>query len=157
MSFRSEVSQKGNVRSGNIDRVRNTKFQRRASLSFFPPFISTILNSFLRMPFAMMSFIMIRGKDLAEYLKTARSLAGLSQKEVSTILGYKSSQFVSNWERGLSSPPVQTLKRLCSLYKTSEEDMYRMIRDIAVRQLEEELHREFFASSDEQIPAEVSN
>jgi transcriptional regulator with XRE-family HTH domain len=91
---------------------------------------------------------MLRGKDLAEYLKKARTSAGLSQKEVAAILGYKSSQFVSNWERGLSSPPVATLRRLCSLYRTSENEMFEMIRDIAVRQLEKDLRQEFFSSSD---------
>jgi transcriptional regulator with XRE-family HTH domain len=88
---------------------------------------------------------MLRGKDLAEYLKKARTNAGLSQKEVAAILGYKSSQFVSNWERGLSSPPVSTLRRLCSLYRTNENEMFQIIRDIAVRQLEQDLRQEFFA------------
>jgi transcriptional regulator with XRE-family HTH domain len=91
---------------------------------------------------------MLRGRDLADYLKRARTGAGLSQKEVASILGYKSSQFVSNWERGLSSPPVPTLRRLCSLYKTSEEEMFRIVRDIAVRQLESELHREFYSKNE---------
>jgi transcriptional regulator with XRE-family HTH domain len=99
---------------------------------------------------------MLRGKDLAEYLKKARTNAGLSQKEVAAILGYKSSQFVSNWERGLSSPPVTTLRRLCSLYRTSENEMFEMIRTIAVRQLEQDLRREFFSSSTSSVSSETT-
>ncbi len=88
---------------------------------------------------------MLRGRELADYLKNARNAAGLSQKEVAAVLGYKSSQFVSNWERGLSSPPVSTLRRLCLLYKTSETEVFQIIRMIAVRKLEADLEREFFA------------
>lgn len=88
---------------------------------------------------------MLRGRELAEFLKTARTRAGLSQKEVASVLGYKSSQFVSNWERGLSSPPITTLRRLCQLYKTSETEVFGIIRKIAVQKLEEDLEREFFS------------
>lgn len=87
---------------------------------------------------------MLRGRELADFLKTARTRAGLSQKEVAVALGYKSSQFVSNWERGISSPPIRTLRRLCSLYKANESEVFNIIREIAVRKLEAELEREFY-------------
>lgn len=87
---------------------------------------------------------MLRGNELADFLKNIRTTAGLTQKEVSQTLGYKSSQFVSNWERGLSSPPIGTLRKLCAIYKASEETMFTMVRDIAIRNLEEDLKREFF-------------
>lgn len=88
---------------------------------------------------------MLQGQKLANLLKNARMNAGLSQKEVAVVLGYKSSQFVSNWERGLSSPPMATLRRLCRLYKTDEREVFRVIRDIAIEKLESDLEREFFA------------
>ncbi len=87
---------------------------------------------------------MLRGEQLAGWLKKSRTQAGLSQKEVASILGYKSSQFISNWERGLSSPPLATLRRLCSLYKVDETAVFKLIRDIAVRKLEADLEREFY-------------
>ena len=37
-------------------------------------------------------------------LKKMRLKAGLSQRDVSTALGYTSPQYVSNWERGKSHP-----------------------------------------------------
>lgn len=87
---------------------------------------------------------MLRGQELASYLKQIRRDSGLSQKEVATTLGYKSSQFVSNWERGLSSPPLGTLRKLAGLYRVGEEDLFIRIRDIALRELEAELRREFY-------------
>ncbi len=87
---------------------------------------------------------MLRGQDLASFLKEIRKNAGLSQKEVADTLGYKSSQFVSNWERGLSSPPLTTLRRLARLYRIAENEMFSRIRDIAVRELEDELRKGFY-------------
>jgi transcriptional regulator with XRE-family HTH domain len=87
---------------------------------------------------------MLRGEELATLLKRARTQAGLSQKEVAATLGYKSSQFISNWERGLSSPPLATLRKLCTLYKTDENTVFSVIKEIAVRKLEAELEREFY-------------
>jgi len=88
---------------------------------------------------------MLRGQKLASFLKNARTSAGLSQKEVAVVLGYKSSQFVSNWERGLSSPPIGTLRHLCRLYKTDEREVFQIIREIAIQKLESDLEREFYS------------
>ena len=90
---------------------------------------------------------MLRGAELANLLKNARTKAGLSQKEVASVLGYKSSQFISNWERGLSSPPLATLRRLCVLYEADESAIFNVIKEIAVRKLESELEREFYGKN----------
>ena len=55
-------------------------------------------------------------KTLGELLKKGRSASGLSQKDVADKLGYSSSQFISNWERNISMPPANTLKKLSGLY-----------------------------------------
>ncbi|MBC7386783.1 MAG: helix-turn-helix domain-containing protein [Cryobacterium sp.] len=93
---------------------------------------------------------MVRGYDLGDFLRKSRLNVGLSQKEVASVLGYKSSQFVSNWERGLSSPPIATFRRLCELYRTSESEMFQIVREIAVKKLEDELKRDFFGESESQ-------
>jgi transcriptional regulator with XRE-family HTH domain len=87
--------------------------------------------------------------DLGGFLRQSRVKVGLSQKDVAVELGYKSSQFVSNWERGLSSPPIGTFRRLCSLYQTSETEMFQKLKAIAIKKLEAELEREFFGSPDQ--------
>ena len=49
--------------------------------------------------------------ELGLYFRDMRKKAGLSQLEVSKRLGYGSAQFVSNWERGLASPPIRRCAR----------------------------------------------
>jgi transcriptional regulator with XRE-family HTH domain len=56
-------------------------------------------------------------ESLSAYMKRSREAAGLSQQEVGRKLGFSSPQFVSNWERGISGPPVKALVRLKNIYK----------------------------------------
>ncbi len=62
--------------------------------------------------------------ELSNYLKKSRESVGLSQTFVSSKLGYSSPQFVSNWERGLSHPPVKSLKKIAKLYKLKDKDLF---------------------------------
>ena len=57
-------------------------------------------------------------KDSAgEILKKARVSAGLTQRQVADHFNYGTPQFISNWERGVSQPPMTILKTLEGLYK----------------------------------------
>ena len=58
-----------------------------------------------------------KNESLSTFMKNAREAAGLSQQEVGRKLGFGSSQFISNWERGISGPPIKALIRLKSIYK----------------------------------------
>lgn len=62
-------------------------------------------------------------KKLGTMLKDRRIKRGLSQKEVSDELGYSSSQFISNWERGLCSPPLEALGALTKLYNIRRSEL----------------------------------
>lgn len=53
--------------------------------------------------------------------KRLREAAGLSQKEVADALGYSTAQFVSNFDRSVSSPPFSQAKKLAKLYKVSPQ------------------------------------
>lgn len=64
---------------------------------------------------------------LASSLKKMRLGRDLSQTEVAKKLGYSSPQFISNWERGLASPPVKVLKRLAALYDTDALQIFGMV------------------------------
>lgn len=64
---------------------------------------------------------------LPELLKTSRNNAGLSQKAISEKLGYTSSQFISNWERGVSSPPMDKLVEICSILSIPQEKMIETV------------------------------
>jgi transcriptional regulator with XRE-family HTH domain len=65
--------------------------------------------------------------SLSGFLREKRIAAGLSQLEVAQKLGYSSPQFVSNWERGLVSPPLETLATLIRLYKLNSHDLIRRL------------------------------
>lgn len=85
-------------------------------------------------------------KNLAQFLKQAREKAGLSQRQVADELGYQSAQFISNWERGISSPPLKTLKRLGDLYRVQAEALYEIMLEDTLRRVEDNLHREFYGA-----------
>lgn len=55
-------------------------------------------------------------KTLGRALKKSRMDNHITQIQVSNKLGYTTSQFVSNWERGSSYPPPKALKKMAKLY-----------------------------------------
>lgn len=68
-------------------------------------------------------------QNLGEYLRGKRVSAGFTQAEIATKLGYSSPQFISNFERGLCSPPLKNLKSLVKLYKIDANELIRLIMD----------------------------
>jgi len=56
-------------------------------------------------------------KDLGRFLKFHRKNQALTQWDIAKVLGYESPQFVSNFERGLCCPSLDSLPVLCKLYK----------------------------------------
>ncbi len=81
---------------------------------------------------------------LAQFLKEKRTLSGLSQKDVATRLGYSTSQFISNWERGVSQPPINTLRTLANMYKISAEQMFSVLLEETMIQVQADLKRKFY-------------
>ncbi len=82
--------------------------------------------------------------SLAKFLKEKRENVGLSQKQVADKLGYTTPQFVSNWERGVSSPPLKTLKKIGDLYDVSADDLFRVALDSTIQQVTIDLKRKFY-------------
>lgn len=64
---------------------------------------------------------------LGSYLKAKRIGCGLTQHDVSHELGYTTPQFVSNFERGLCSPPLSALAVIVQLYKIDAEELIDVI------------------------------
>lgn len=81
--------------------------------------------------------------ELSAVLKSRRTASGLTQNDVAKKLGYSSPQFVSNWERGLSCPPVSAISRLSGLYKVSEKELFELILEATVNRVEQSLRTEF--------------
>lgn len=80
---------------------------------------------------------------IALYLKKKRLEAGLSQAAVAEKLGYSCSQFVSNWERGVSEPPVATLYKLAEIYHMPMEEVFDLSLKTAVAKATEDLKKKF--------------
>jgi transcriptional regulator with XRE-family HTH domain len=66
-------------------------------------------------------------RDLGAFLREYREKSCLSQGFVAKSLGYSSPQFVSNFERGLCSPPFNKLRILVDLYKIPVSDLTRLL------------------------------
>lgn len=60
-------------------------------------------------------------------LKCWREKVQMSQGEVARKLKYTSPQFISNWERGLSMPPMEVLPKLLNLYSLSPDELTDVI------------------------------
>ncbi len=71
--------------------------------------------------------MLINRKSFGAFLSKKREKAGLSQEHVALKLGYNSGQFVSNWERGASFPPLEKLPELASLLKIPIEEIIRVL------------------------------
>ena len=79
---------------------------------------------------------------LGTLLKSAREAKGMSQKQISEKLGY-TPQFVSNWERGVSLPPMNVLKELGSIYEINGDDLFNALLETKVNEVRVSLTRAF--------------
>ena len=62
-------------------------------------------------------------ENFAEFLKSKRQEAELSQHEVSAQLGYTGPQFISNLERGISQLPIYKIPVIAKLYGIPVQDL----------------------------------
>lgn len=84
-------------------------------------------------------------KSLSQFLKDSREEMGLTQIDVAQKLGYSSAQFISNWERGLSSPPMKSINILAQMYKVSTEDLFQAILKLSLSAAEASLRKQYKA------------
>jgi len=89
---------------------------------------------------------------LSEKLKTIRKKRGITQEEVSGFLEVKR-QTYGAYERGVSTPDSQTLKKLADYFGVSTEYFFRSDDEIAtIVQNDEEQHLLMLARRAEAIP-----
>lgn len=62
-----------------------------------------------------------------EYLQKSRIKAGLTLNEVSEKLGHTTTQFLSDWEMGIESPPLFTISILIKIYKLDLEEVFHIV------------------------------
>lgn len=65
-------------------------------------------------------------KSLGSYLRDKREKKGMTQTEVATALQVRP-QFVSNWERGLSAPPLRLMKKIIQAYGIPKNEAVRVL------------------------------
>ena len=82
---------------------------------------------------------------LGEFLKESRKRAGLSQVELAGKLGYETPQFISDWERGVYSPPMKKMLLICELLSIKPEKFFQMLLDFSVQRLEADMTEQFQA------------
>lgn len=74
-----------------------------------------------------------------QMLQSARIRRGLTQREVAIdMLGYSSAQFISNFERGIVTPPLKKLKELIRIYGLS----YQKVVDMYLQERKSELKKD---------------
>ena len=78
-------------------------------------------------------------QELGTYLAKQRARAGLTQDQVARQLNYSTAQFISNWERGISSPPLKVLRKLTQLYGIGAEEMFNMLLSMEAENLRKQL------------------
>ncbi len=82
-------------------------------------------------------------KELADTLVRLRKSVQLSQADVSRKLGYSTPQFVSSWERGVSAPPVDAVKKLADLYKVPVPHLKYLLINRAVEEATDKIEKAF--------------
>lgn len=81
---------------------------------------------------------------LAQYLQENRTKAGLTQKDISKKLGYTSPQFISNWERGVSQPPLNVLHKLIKFYDLNRDELFDVLLNQTVSDATLDLREKFY-------------
>ena len=65
-----------------------------------------------------------QSRHIPNRLRKHRRISGYKQSEVAEILGLRSTNRLSRWEKGLSLPSLNNLFKLSALYKTLVEELY---------------------------------
>ncbi|MNJ93382.1 Helix-turn-helix domain protein [compost metagenome] len=81
--------------------------------------------------------------ELGLILKKHRMNVGLTQMDLARNFGYGSAQFISNWERGLSQPPMEILVELCSMLKIPKATIKELLIRNAIQQIEMKIEKSF--------------
>ncbi len=82
-------------------------------------------------------------QTLGKVLKQMRTNAGLSQREVAKALGYKTPQLISNNERNISHPPMNSIRKLAKLYAVDTDSLFGLILDDILKRETDKFNRKW--------------
>ena len=77
--------------------------------------------------------------SVAKLLRERRVKLGISQSDLAKLLGYSNPQYVSNWERGLCSPPWGKIRRLLAELELHQSEFIEVYMDDYKRVLKKQL------------------
>ena len=60
-------------------------------------------------------------------LAQRRKILGLTQQQVADALGFISADRISHWEKGVTTPNLINLFRLCGVYRCTPQDIYPLL------------------------------
>lgn len=78
--------------------------------------------------------------EITAMLIKARKHQGLTQATVARKAGYRSSQYVSNWERGITTPSLKVVKRLIKILDLNPRQVIATYLTVYKRSLKKELN-----------------
>ena len=78
------------------------------------------------------------------FLKNKRIENNLTQKDIANMFDLTSTQFISNWERGISLPPASYLPKLCKALNIEPKELIKLIR----QKTDNELNSYFVSTSE---------
>jgi len=81
--------------------------------------------------------------SLGKFIRDRRKKVGLSQWDIARELGYETAQYVSNWERGVSNPPMKTLKKLGELLDVQPDEFFNELLADTLKSAERNLRTQF--------------
>lgn len=81
---------------------------------------------------------------IGKELKAMRENAGLSQSDVAREIGWTTPQLVSNFERSISLPPIDSLKQLSKIYKVDCDYLKQLIFEASVSSYRESLSKKLW-------------
>jgi transcriptional regulator with XRE-family HTH domain len=87
----------------------------------------------------------LRQQTVGRFLRTKRLAVGLTQWDVARALAYTTAQFVSNWERGVSLPPVTVLAKLAKILRLDPNELVDVL--ITYQEKSLRLYRKKLASA----------
>lgn len=78
-------------------------------------------------------------KGLNQFLRERRINRGITQMEAAKHLGHTTPMYISNFERNLCEPSVETAVKLCGLYRVPRSTLKRVMVELFERELSKKL------------------
>ncbi len=85
----------------------------------------------------------IERNSLGIFLKEHRLKRNLSQGDLAQALRYDSPQYISDWERGVSSPPLKKIVQVSQILHVRVDRIFDLLLESSKKKLEEDLAEAF--------------